>query len=99
MGLCEEEGRRGEGRKEVTLGGEEGSLAPDGFLATAGSGCCDGSAEVIGMAIHVQRWEESGSGVVFLTALWACCVGGRLERRIGRLLARGAYSNHATQSS
>jgi hypothetical protein len=46
MGLREEEGRRGEGRKEVTWGGKEGSPAPDGFLATVGFGCCDGSDEV-----------------------------------------------------
>jgi hypothetical protein len=40
-------------------GGEEGSPAPDGFLATTGSGCCNGSSEVLGMAIHAQRGEES----------------------------------------
>jgi hypothetical protein len=50
------EGERGWGR------GERGEDSPGtaGFVETAGSGCCDGYGEVLGMAIHARGGEESG---------------------------------------
>jgi hypothetical protein len=87
------EGERGWGR------GERGEDSPGtaGFVETTGSGCCDGYGEVLGMAIHAQGERRVGTGriwewVVFLLASWACCVRGRLGRRIGRLWRAGLTS-------
>jgi hypothetical protein len=56
-------------------------------VETTGSGCCDGSGEVLDMAIHAQRGEESGD--------WSNMgVGGFSSSVIGMLCEREVRKTH-----